>query len=893
MLGLKLRKEFSSSQMQGAQIVLDRVVHAGTVDDILSITYPTSDVRNALRAVGSGTGRPMTIIGERGRGKSHILGLLHYAFLLPDHVQTWAGDWANDVKDRAFGALNLPSGFTPISVVISNWEYPTLWAPIFKWLRNGSVYSQRFEASGNPVPSRSLMEELFTAEPAALILDEVQTWYETLRPSTSGGSERDLQFNFIQILSELAADRPDILRLVVSVRNSETDAYRQIHRVNPVLIDFKGVEAREDRIHLTQHRLFENYRQIPQSAIEAAVAPYAAERIRLLYQNVSGPAQDERRREVLDAWPFAPELLDILEDEILMAAAAQETRDLIRILAKMYKARGNDVPLLSVADINITDESGAGADLASMVDTVVGGGRLREVAQRNLEAIGDQGLPLPHAEEIITALWVRSLAQGPSPGATPRQLHLDITRERTIDDNAFDDELQKLKDASFNIHVVGERLVFRREENPQAKLQASARNDKLFTRGQDLAYIQRAIAQALSPIDSATVVASRLIVMDQDWNIQPWSGRSADELPAAWREPVVIVLPEHVSDERLARWLVEKVSARRNLVRFLMPNATRGNPYTDREVRELARCALLAEEWGRSDPQYQALRATYQKPLRERLSRWFDRLAVLRRWSFTNPGQTRFDNDTINPNGQGVLKAIEDHISVAIFEPTVFQAYVRQQAAKQRSAFDIIEDLTEPPAVSEQTVIPFLGQDVLYERMLRMVAEGEIILNVKGVWVRREPSDFDTQTVLQRIRQQAYRTGRYLLEVMVALPSAAAAQPQPPTSDGSSTQVGSGMTQSSGTAVASYPLAGGTRPSDIATTTTNARSTTKTYRSSGARTPINLKGDLHSWELSDGALQTVRLSGTSITLSQLKDLLNRLPPSIKFILEVDTLEEQS
>ncbi len=608
---------------------------------------------------------------------------------------------------------------------------------------------------------------------------------------------------------------------------------------------------------------------------------------------MSGPAQEERRREVLDAWPFAPELLDILEDEILMAAAAQETRDLIRILAKMYKARGNEVPLLTVADINITDESGAGADLASMVDTVVGGGRLREVAQRNLEAIGDQGLPLPHAEDIIAALWVRSLAQGPRPGATARQLHLDITREQTIDDNAFDDELQKLKDASFNIHIVGERLVFRREENPQAKLQASARNDKLFIRGQDLAYIQRAIAQALSPIDSATVVASRLIVMGQDWDIQPWVGRSGDELPAAWREPVVIVIPEHVPDERLARWLVEKVSARRNLVRFLMPGPTRGNPYADREVRELARSALLAEEWGRSDPQYQVLRSTYQKPLRERLSRWFDRLAVLRRWSFTNPGQTRFDSDTINVNGQGMLQAIEDHISVAVFEPTVFQAYVREQAAKQRSAYDIIEDLTEPPPVPEQTTIPFLGQDALFERMLRMTAEGEIILNVKGDWVRRESSDVDTQTVLQRIRQQAYRTGRYLQEVTVALPNAAAAQPQRPTSDRPSTQTGSGTVQSGGTSRATYPTAGGMGTSGAVETTVDGRPNVKTYRSSGARTSVNLKGDLHSWGLTDGTIQAVRLTGTSITLSQLKDLLNRLPPSIKFTLEVDTLEEQA
>ena len=43
---------------------------------------------------------------------------------------------------------------------------------------------------------------------------------------------------------------PTCLCLIVSVRDSTTEAYRQIHRVGPTLIDFKGETAREDRKRL-------------------------------------------------------------------------------------------------------------------------------------------------------------------------------------------------------------------------------------------------------------------------------------------------------------------------------------------------------------------------------------------------------------------------------------------------------------------------------------------------------------------------------------------------------------------------------------------------------------------------------------------------------------------
>lgn len=892
MLGLKLRDEFLASQMRGTVIDLNEMVYSKTVRDVLDITYPTADIRNALSGISSPEGRPVVLIGERGRGKSHILSLLHYAFQDPTAVGPWANAWGNQLADQALSNLVLPRGFHAISVELHNQEYPTLWDVLFRWHRNGQLYRGKFQQRGTAVPSRSLVQELLDDQPTALVLDELQTWFDTLPSTPAGGSPRDLAFNFIQILAELASDRPDLLRLVVSVRDSGTDAYRQIHRNNPVLIDFKGIDSRHDRVKLIQHRLFENHRQVPRTDVEHSVAPYADERVRLLYISLPGPAQDDRKREVVDCWPFAPELLGILEDDFLMAAASQATRDLMRVLVRMYKARGDTVPLLTVADIDISDPSGPSGDLASQVDTTAGAGtNLREVAQRNLEAIRDQGAALSHAGELISALWVRSLAPRPQPGATARDLHLDITRDAPVDDNVFDDELNKLVAASFNVWEEGGRFIFKREENPKSRLLASARNDKLFANDQDLTYLERATLAALNPIDAATTVVSRLIVMGRDWESDPWSRKTGDDLPSQWREPIVLALPEFVPEERLARWLKEKVSARRNLVRFLMPPPGKPSPYVDKDLVELARCSYLADEWGKSDRKYAELKKEYDGPLRNKLTRWFERVALLQRWDFQSPGATKFTVDPLNPGSIGVLKAIEDHIASAVFEPDIFRAFVLNRAQKQVTARALIDELTEPPADPSETAIPYLGETALYERVMMMAARDEVVLRKDGSYIRRDKDDIDDRTAFNRIRAKAIASGRYLSEVEIVLPKDVPQAPSVPApgSSGQGSLVPAGTTSGTQTGGTTLPLpgSGGATPGFRETGSGYGAKKRKTLASDEARIGINLLGDVAKWGVQDRPILAASLKLESLTYQDLKDLLTRMPGKLKASLEIE------
>jgi hypothetical protein len=115
------------------------------------------------------------------------------------------------------------------------------------------------------IPSDKLILELLQPTPIVLLLDEFQTWFDGLT-DTKQYPWRKWAFNFIQLLSEIAKEHPDRLVLVVSVRNGGSDAYQQIHRVNPVSIDFKAggspERIRQDRRRMLLHRLFENRRNI-------------------------------------------------------------------------------------------------------------------------------------------------------------------------------------------------------------------------------------------------------------------------------------------------------------------------------------------------------------------------------------------------------------------------------------------------------------------------------------------------------------------------------------------------------------------------------------------------------------------------------------------------------
>jgi len=459
---LNLRSEFRGAALKGTAIELATRSKTGATQisaaDFLNITYPSYDLVKALQAIGPHQDRTVVLRGERGVGKSHLMAVLHHAGTDPAATHAWLAHWATTLNRPDLAAIALRPSMKVISEKLTSNSYKFLWDLLFENHPKGEFIRGKWEAEGKRqtnVPSDDLILELLQHHPVLLLLDEFQTWFDG-QIETPSKPQRTWAFNFIQSLSEIAKHHPDLLVLVISVRNGNTDAYQQVHRVAPLDIDFASVESKADRRRLLLHRLFENRINVPTEDIEPIIAANLAEHLKL---KEIAPTQHARwRQDYLECWPFTPQLIQLLEDQILVATQAQDTRDLICILASLFKARGKKVPVLTAADFDIEDDA---AGISALIDSVANNQHktLRAKAVRNLEAVRDavpsHASALPHLIDIMAALWVRSISVGNQPGADARTLQVDCTRAAPVDDNLFAAELPAIVENSFNIHQQG------------------------------------------------------------------------------------------------------------------------------------------------------------------------------------------------------------------------------------------------------------------------------------------------------------------------------------------------------------------------------------------------------------------------------------------------------
>ena len=897
MLGLRLREEFRGKRLKGTSIELSNDANTGATQveakALLEITYPTFDVLKGIEAVGPGQGRPVVVIGERGLGKSHLLAALFHAVTDEKSTRSWLDSWSSTLKNPAIADIPLRGEMLVIGEVLHRHRYKFLWDVLLDRHPHGTFIRGKWEGMGAAkpeIPSDQIILELLRHTPTMLLLDEFQTWYDGLT-NTKQYPWKHWAFTFIQILSEIAKEHPELLVLVVSVRNGTTDAYQQIHRVNPVQIDFKAggnpERFQQDRRRMLLHRLFENRLHISHDGIKQLTSTHVSEYFRLLD---TPPSERERKqREFIETWPYAPHLLQLLEDQVLVATDAQETRDLIRILANVYKSRGDSVPILTAADFRLDDDT---AGIGALLDSVANQHHrsLREKALRNLtavvEAIPGHHSLIPHLNEVVAALWLRSIAVGNLAGAEPATLHLDITRDIAVDDNAFQVELATIVDNSFNIHPDGPRLVFREEENPQAKLLACARNDRLFTDGSDLEQLGKEIRYTIGGADG-TPKAYRVIALPKSWITDPWSTLDESEHPDQWDERLpILILPEEPDklNERLGCWLKEHLQKRRNTPRFLLPRTESLNAFQDRDLLILARAAMKAWEWSSQSPEYKKLHSKYQGELRDLLKRRYDRFAVLQRWNFTNPAQCEFQIESLRAQGAQIPDAIETALANDLFVPEDFEALTLLCAGENGTLGKLLKELQEPRPVGF-ACIPWLGEIKMKEHVLRLCARGKIAIDLRGTEQIQAMPGETIDSAWMRLKAKLYFTGRQLDEVKLLLPSAVPTtggvkEPTPPVPPIDVPPTG-------GTLIPDPPLPTG----GIFGGNSGSSVKPRVSYSNPATSPVNLIGKLETWGISAATpVKEVRIKLTEANGAQLKDLLKKLPDGMTFELSLEKEE---
>lgn len=888
MLGLKLREEFSGRRIKGTMIEMHNRNGTGALDksasEFLKITYPSIDMLKTVEAVQAGRAAPVVIIGARGQGKSHLMAALSHMHQDQSATDSWLNDWSNRLNNPAIASLKLQGGMHVITESLHLQRYKHVWDVLFAQHPHGNIIKAKWEVHGTDVPGYDLILEMAENKPFILILDEFQTWFEGLTNSAQH-KRKNWAFNFIQILSEISEKHPELLTLVVSAREGSSDAAQQLFRVNPVRIDFKGPEAKRDRQRLLLYRIFDNRMNISESDIATLIQTHVDEFLRL--NHVSGAEHEKHRHQFVEAWPYSPRLLQLLDDQVLIAAETQETRDLLRILVDLFKASGDDTAVLTAANFSLTSEK---SGVTSLLDSVASQLHrdLRENALRNLEAVKN-GVPaaqVPHLEPILSALWLRSMSLENHAGAEPSELQLDITETKAIDDNLFAAELAVIEDNSFNIHRQANRLVFKNEVNPQAKLLAHAKNDKLFQNDEDVEHLAKEIRYALVGDGSQSNIY-RTIVLKKQWRTAPWSDVEEKDHPNNWdnRIPVVVMPKATLDDKELGDWLKNHVAKARNTVRFLLPRAGTSDIFFDKSLLVLARAVYLASDWKNSEREYAQLHLKYQKELREQLQSRFDRFAVLVVWNFADPSQCEFEISQHGAEGLKILEKLDEKIRSELFIPEEFDKMLLDAATNSRSVSDLIGQLKEPAPKGEES-IPWLGETAVKDRIGRACAEGKIAINAKGSLYEKKPSE-TTDDAWLRVRGKL-GSGKDLEDTTLHLPggsigsggSAPVTPPAPGTNGGVSSGTGSPHPGQGGTTPPSHPtpgsLFGGSGSSLVS------------HHSAESISSLNLMAKLEHWGINkDSKVKEVKLSTSQLTGAQLEQLLKNLPDGATYSLDLD------
>ena len=434
--------------------------------------------------------------------------------------------------------------------------------------------------------------------------------------------------------------------------------------------------------------------------------------------------------------------------------------------------------MLTAADFHIDDEE---SGIGPLLDSVSNPQHyaLRDKARRNrgavTEAIDNPAKDVPHLEDIIASLWLRSIAVGNVVGATRAQLQADCTRDKPLDANAFPAEFDTILDNSFNLHEVGDRLVFREEENAEAKLKAAARNPKLFASGEDEAHLAKEIRYVIYG-DPALPLPFRVIALPKTWLTDPWSGLAPEEQPAMWDNRIpVLVLPETPDrlHERLAQWLKDHLQQRRNTVRFVLPRADLPPVFTDPSLLFFARAVVKAAEWQGQGAEFAKLRVKYQKSLRDALKDRYDRFAILAAWDNLALSKSRFTEEKLKVRGSEIPKAMDDMIATDLFEPETFADYAVEAAKTAASVKKVLDELREPRPAPADT-IPWLGDTPMKEKLISVCAQGKITINVQDrERLERRPGE-EIKDAYARLRGRL-PDGKQLENVILGLPGAGAA----------------------------------------------------------------------------------------------------------------------
>ena len=260
-----------------------------------------------------------------------------------------------------------------------------------------------------------------------------------------------------------------------------------------------------------------------------------------------------------------------------------------------------------------------------------------------------------------------------------------------------------------------------------------------------------------------------------------------------------------------------------------------------------------------------------------------------------NPSQCRFSIEALKKQGAQIPEAIEEGLVNDLFVPEDFADLVLETAAANSSVGKLLGELQEPRPGGKDC-IPWLGETLMKERILRLCAQGKIAINLRGLEHLQTHPGEDEDTAWRRLRPKLSVTGRQLHEVFLMEPAAVSSTggitpPGPqPTGDTGGDPPDGGTTPTPKPDDTEHQTDGQTTPGGAGIFGGGAPGGPKPWvtLSNPPTSPLNLIGKLENWGIGPATpVAAVSIKLSAATGAQLKELLKKLPDGMTFELSLE------
>ena len=467
-------------------------------DYIFSITFPSTDILNLLKAVderlrGVRNQGLFEILGGYGTGKSHILVLLYHLFTNPDKSREWLS--------RHNIELSIPGNVKVMAFSLMDEPCKYLWEPIFKGLGKDTLLEKVTDEYQYP-GTFLLKEALKDFELVVIIIDELGGWYKTLN-----GKEKDLNLAFLQVLAEVACEEKSNLLVFCALYGEEEDIMARLARVEPYRVN---LTLSKDRPRIVLFRLISKV--IDEEGVTKVIKSYIDHYSLSGIELPSGPQYESLMREL---YPIHPALMDVLLEKYSSSPNYQNTRGVLCLLASVLAKKYQNTDLLLPSDIDMTE-----SDLLELDRELV------ENAQKDADIVRE-----PYAREVLNTILLHSFGEEKIRGATRDDIILGVLRPG-ININDIDMLVEELPHKAPHVWLRDGRYVIGRRENIVTLIHVRAAN--AIKRGE---------------IDDALKIISERLKVDRSYYVYHTDERFRDAIKDDERLKVVVSLKHLTSDE--------------------------------------------------------------------------------------------------------------------------------------------------------------------------------------------------------------------------------------------------------------------------------------------------------------------------------------------------------